>query len=87
MNARKALDLGFIDEIIHAGGADPEPGDTVQDGFEFGRRPYLQAVTNRISIATADEHVPDPEPAPEPEDNAVTAEDLYARLRAIKDNF
>ncbi len=93
MNAKKAKELGFCDEILFAG--ESELPDEVS-GFSFGRKTAAACLMNRV-IATLPkpepEHPPDSEPVPEsqpettPEpvpDNRVKAADLEKRLSLLK---
>ncbi len=85
MNAKKALELGFCDEILFTG--DNELPDDVS-GFSFGRKTAAACLMNRV-IATLPrpepEPVAEPEPEPEPQpDNRVKAADLEKRLLLLK---
>ncbi len=87
MNAKKALELGFCDEILFIG--ENELPDDVS-GFSFGRKTAAACLMNRV-IATLPKPEPEPlmepEPAPEPEpqpDNRVKAADLEKRLLLLK---
>ena len=92
MNALKAKDLGFCDEVLYTGELDLPDN---MAGFSFGRRAAAACLMNRVlaSIPKADpvvpkepEHPPDPEPTPEPvtPDNRVKAADLEKRLSLLK---
>ena len=81
MNAKKALELGFCDEILFTG--DNELPDDVS-AFSFGRKTAAACLMNRIIAALPR---PEAEPAPEPEpqpDNRVKAADLEKRLLLLK---
>ena len=86
MNALKAKELGFCDEVLYTG--DLDLPDNVS-GFSFGRRAAAACLMNRV-IATLPKpepaHPPDPEPTPEPvtPDNRVKAADLMKRLSLLK---
>ena len=93
MNAKKAKELGFCDEILFTG-ENELPDDS--SGFSFSRKTAAACLMNRV-IATLPkpepEHPPDPEPAleiqsePTPEpvpDNRVKATDLEKRLLLLK---
>ena len=91
MNALKAKELGFCDEVLYTGDLNlPEN----MAGFSFGRRAAAACLMNRVmaSIPKADpvmpektEQPPDPEPTPEPvPDNRVKAADLEKRLSLLK---
>ena len=85
MNAMKAKELGFCDEVLYTG--DLDLPDNVS-GFSFGRRAAAACLMNRV-IATLPKpepaHPPDPEPTPEPvPDNRVKATDLEKRLSLLK---
>ena len=89
MNAKKALELGFCDQILFTG--ENELPDDVS-AFSFGRKTAAACLMNRV-IATLPrpepkhESVAEPEPAPEPEpqpDNRVKAADLEKRLLLLK---
>ena len=91
MNAKKAKELGFCDEILYTG--ENELPDDVS-GFSFGRRAAAACLMNRVIAALPQtkpepERSPDPEPAPEPQpepvpDNRVKAADLEKRLSLLK---
>ncbi len=90
MNALKAKELGFCDEILYTG--ESELPDNIS-GFSYERRVAAACLMNRV-IATlpkpAPVHPPDPEPvadiAPTPitPDNRVKAADLEKRLSLLK---
>ena len=86
MNALKAKELGFCDEVLYTG--DLDLPDNVP-GFSFGRRAAAACLMNRV-IATLPKpepaHPPDPEPTSEPvtPDNRVKAADLMKRLSLLK---
>ena len=86
MNALKAKELGFCDEVLYTG--DLDLPDNVS-GFSFGRRAAAACLMNRV-IATLPKpepaHPPDLEPNPEPvpPDNRVKAADLMKRLSLLK---
>ena len=87
MNAKKALELGFCDEILFTG--ENELPDDVS-AFSFGRKTAAACLMNRVIAALPrpePEPVAEPEPAPEPEpqpDNRVKAADLEKRLLLLK---
>ena len=92
MNAMKAKELGFCDEVLYTGELDLPDN---MAGFSFGRRAAAACLMNRVlaSIPKADpvvpkepEHPPDAEPTPEPvtPDNRVKAADLEKRLSLLK---
>ena len=86
MNAKKAKELGFCDEILYTG--DNELPDSVS-GFSYGRKAAAACLMNRV-IATLPKpepaHPPEPESTPEPviPDNRVKAADLEKRLSLLK---
>ncbi len=95
MNAVKAKELGFCDEILYTG----EEGlpDNSVSGFSFERKAAALCLMNKVIAAlpkpvpvkeTEPEHLPDPEPVSKPElvtpDNRVKAADLEKRLSLIK---
>ena len=93
MNAKKAKELGFCDEILFAG--ESELLDDAS-GFSFGRKTAAACLMNRV-IATLPrpepalppdpepDHEAQPEPIPEPvPDNRVKAADLEKRLLLLK---
>ena len=93
MNALKAKEMGFCDEVLYTG-AEDLPND--QAGFSFSRKSAAASLMNRV-IATMPKpvvpvepaHPPDTEPAPvkkEPTttDNRVKAADLDRRLSLLK---
>ena len=87
MNALKAKELGFCDEVLYTGDNDL-PADNVS-AFSFGRKAAAACLMNRV-IATLPKpvpaHPPDPVPVPEPviPDNRVKASDLEKRLALLK---
>lgn len=95
MNAVKAKELGFCDEILYTG----EEGlpDNSVSGFSFERKAAALCLMNKVIAAlpkpvpvkeTEPEHPPDPEPVSKPElvtpDNRDKAADLEKRLSLIK---
>ncbi len=93
MNAKKAKELGFCDEILYTG--ENELPDNDATGFSFERKSAAACLMNRViasmpkpqaSAPSVPEHPPDPEPAPEPvaPDNRVKAADLEKRLSLLK---
>ncbi len=95
MNALKAKEMGFCDEVLYTG-AEDLPND--QAGFSFARKSAAASLMNRVLASlpkpmpmalVEPEHPPDPDPAPvEPEpvipDNRVKAADLEKRLSLLK---
>ena len=94
MNALKAKELGFCDEVLYTG-AEDLPEDMA--GYSFERKSAAACLMNRViasmpkAVILPDkqpEHPPDPEPDPvEPEpvpDNRVKATDLEKRLSLLK---
>ena len=92
MNALKAKDLGFCDEVLYTGELDLPDN---MAGFSFGRRAAAACLMNRVlaTIPKADpveknepERPPDAETTPEPvtPDNRVKAVDLEKRLSLLK---
>ena len=86
MNALKAKELGFCDEILYTGENDLP--DKTLSGFAFGRKTAAAYLMDRV-IATLPKpipaHPPDPEPVPEVlPDNRVKAADLEKRLSLLK---
>ena len=86
MNALKAKELGFCDEVLYTG--DGKPDDV--SGFSFARRTADACLMNRV-IASMPKPAPvEPEPEPEPTvpepepDNRVKAADLEKRLALLK---
>lgn len=95
MNAVKAKELGFCDEILYTG-EEALPDNSVS-GFSFERKAAALCLMNKVIAAlpkpvpvkeTEPEHPPDPEPVSKPElvtpDNRVKAADLEKRLSLIK---
>ena len=87
MNAKKALELGFCDEILFTG--ENELPDDVS-AFSYGRKTAAACLMNRV-IAALPRPEPEPvmesEPAPKPEpehDDRVKAADLEKRLLLLK---
>ena len=100
MNAVKAKELGFCDEILYT---DELPAPEKVSGFSYGRRAAAACLLNRVIASlpkgvmirdTLSEHPPDPEPTPvepDPEptpepvpNNRVKAADLEKRLSLLK---
>ena len=92
MNALKAKELGFCDEVLYTGELDLPDN---MAGFSFGRRAAAACLMNRVlaTIPKADpvvpkepEHPPDAEITHEPvtPDNRVKAADLEKRLSLLK---
>ena len=92
MNALKAKELGFCDEVLYTGELDLPDN---MAGFSFGRRAAAACLMNRVlaTIPKADsveknepEHPPDVETTTEPvtPDNRVKAADLEKRLSLLK---
>ena len=82
MNAQKALELGFCDEVLFQ----PEKVDKVQNSFTFSRRAVNNCLLDKLKACIPKEPPdlpPDPlpeiEPTPEPT-NRVNASDLERRL-------
>ena len=87
MNAKKAKELGFCDEILYTG--ENELLDNDVSGFSYGRKAAAACLMNRVIAALPKPepaHPPDPEPTPEhvPPDNRVKAADLEKRLSLLK---
>ena len=97
MNALKAKELGFCDEVLYTGTGDGKPDDV--SGFSFARRTADACLMNRViasmprpaQVAVEPELAPvepEPEPTvpePEPEtDDRVKAADLEKRLALLK---
>ncbi len=95
MNALKAKELGFCDEVLYTG-AEDLPND--QAGFSFARKSAAASLMNRVIALMPKQmpkaqaepaHPPDTEPTPvkkEPTtpDNRVKAADLDRRLSLLK---
>ena len=92
MNALKAKELGFCDEVLYTG-AEDLPEDMA--GYSFERKSAAACLMNRVlaTIPKADpvekkepEHPPNTETIPEPvtPDNRVKAADLEKRLSLLK---
>ena len=78
MNAQKALELGFCDEVLFQ----PEKVDKVQNSFTFSRRAVTNSLLDKLKACVPKEP-PDPQPDPEPitePTNRVNASDLEKRL-------
>ena len=67
MNAKKALDLGFCDEILYQPEAEPAP----EDSFTFSRRAVTNSLLDKLKT-----RIPKP-------DNRVSAADLHKRLSRL----
>ena len=85
MNAKKARELGFCDEILYIGDNDLPDNDA--SGFSYGRKAAAACLMNRIiSTLPKPEPVlpPDPGSHPVTPDNRVRAADLEKRLSLLK---
>ena len=67
MNAKKALELGFCDEILYLPEAEPAP----EDSFTFSRRAVTNSLLDKLKT-----RIPKP-------DNRVSAADLQKRLSRL----
>ena len=67
MNAKKALELGFCDEILYQPEAEPTP----EDSFTFSRRAVTNSLLDKLKT-----RIPKP-------DNRVSAADLQKRLSRL----
>ena len=67
MNAKKALELGFCDEILYQPEAEPAP----EDSFTFSRRAVTNSLLDKLKT-----RIPKP-------DNRVSAADLQKRLSCL----
>ena len=67
MNAKKALELGFCDEILYQPEAEPAP----EDSFTFSRRAVTNSLLDKLKT-----RIPKP-------DNRVSAADLHKRLSRL----
>ena len=67
MNAKKALELGFCDEILYQPEAEPAP----EDSFTFSRRAVTNSLLDKLKT-----RIPKP-------DNRVSATDLHKRLSRL----
>ncbi len=91
MNAKKAKELGFCDEILYT--SDNKLPDNDVSGFSFGRRAAASNLMNRVIAAlpkgvittdTPAEHPPDPASESVTPDTRVKAADLEKRLSLLK---
>jgi len=74
MNAKKAIELGFCDEIMFQ----PEAAPAVpEDSFTFSRRAVTNCLLDKLKARL-------PEPTPEPEQPKVKVSDLEKRLALLK---
>ena len=79
MNAWKAKELGFCDEVMFAEG-DAQPDTQNASGFSFARKTATACLMNRVMAS-----VPKPEPEKAPVDeNRVPAAEAEARLQRTK---
>ena len=81
MNAKKAIELGFADDMLEDGkkAADDEAA------YAFSSRAVAQALFNKLVEKTRSEPAPAPEPEPEPAiPEGRSVDELKARLAAIK---
>ena len=86
MNAKKAKELGFCDEILYTDESDL-PDD--MSGFSYGRKAAAACLMNQVIAALPrpdSGHPPDPEHNPEAviPDNRVKVADLEKRLSLLK---
>ena len=87
MNAYRAMELGFCDDVLYTEGSEPSETDRVS-GFSFARKTAALCLMNRVlaSLPRPDSTPPpavDPASDPEP-DNRVKAADLEKRLSLLK---
>ncbi len=87
MNALKAKELGFCDEVLYTGDNDLLADNA--SAFSFGRKAAAACLMNRVIAALpkpVPAHPPDSDPTPEPvtPDNRVKASDLEKRLALLK---
>lgn len=99
MNAYKARELGFCDEVLYEGSEQQEAPGSVM-GFSFARKTAAACLVNRILASVPAPEPAGPEPTPEPAahdsaqatepnnrtepDNRVKAADLEKRLSLIR---
>ena len=88
MNALKAKELGFCDEILYTGDND-QPGPV--SGFSYARRTAVACLMNRVMAtllkpepARLPASVPGPRPMIPVPNNRVKAADLEKRLSLLK---
>ena len=74
MNAKKAVELGFCDEIMFQSEAAPA---APEDSFTFSRRAVTNCLLDKLKARI-------PEPTPEPEQPKVKVSDLEKRLALLK---
>ena len=84
MNAYKARELGFCDEVLYTN-SEQEPMPDNASGFSFARKTAVACLVNRVLASTPKPQPPvsEPEPAPAP-DNRIKAADLEKRLSLLK---
>ena len=78
MNANKAKELGFCDEVLYANDEDPEN----EYAFSFAQKTSTLQLLNRIAESMP-KPKPEPEPAPAPEQR-VDASGYEAKLNSMK---
>lgn len=88
MDATKAIELGFADEMIERNSEIETKAYMPAKGCLFSSRPFEASVTNQVI-----DYVKRNEPAEEPEEEkptdgpVVSADELYNRLKEIKENW
>ena len=70
MNANKALELGFCDEILFM---DAPPGEPLENSFAFSRRAVTNSLLDKVKAQI-----------PQPEQPRIKASDLEKRLALLK---
>jgi len=70
MNALKAKELGFCDEVLYSEDNEPKATDKLQ-GFSFARKTAVACLVNRI-LATTPKIEPISDPIPDPVDNPIS---------------
>ena len=86
MNAKKALELGFIDKILYRDGAE-DKSSVSNASYGFSTRNAQMRVLNMVMDKNKDEpqvEEPKPEEVKEPEIETVDASDYYKRLNDIE---
>ena len=90
MNANKAIELGFVDDVL----TDEKPSDGIVPAYAFSRKTVQAALLNKINAKTETSKPKENEQEPEAEPKAAEPQtphgrpynDLMERLNLIKPN-
>ena len=88
MDATKAIELGFADEMIERDSDIESKAYMPAKGCLFSSRPFEASVTNQvIDYIRRNEPKEPPEKEKPMDDPIVSADELYNRLKEIKENW